>query len=343
MIRCVVLLGLTLLTGNWTAAVAESRPNVIIYLGDDHGIDFLGCYGNPAVKTPNLDTLATEGCRFDGVFAASPTCSPSRAVLWTGLHSARTGTMGHHTDCKPDLTTLPHHLKKLGYRVVAANKTDVRPESVFPWEVLKATLPKNPDHPRKYRAEGLDTAAVDRFLEDHTRTRPDMPLCLILGDNNPHVTWEPNRDFDPAKLPLPPFLVDTPKTRAALANYFQDIATLDQRVGEVMNSLAKHGLAEHSLFIYTADQGPEWPHCKWTCYDTGLHVPFIARWPGKIEPGSTSEALISFIDITPTLVDLAGGPALPQLDGRSFKQALLGKAFGMNRNGRQEQKNGPNQ
>ncbi len=305
---------------------AESRPHLIIYLGDDHGIDFVGCYGNPAVKTPNLDKLATEGCRFTGVFAASPTCSPSRAVLWTGLHSARNGTMGNHTDCKPDLSTLPHHLKKLGYRVVAANKTDVRPASIFPWEVLKATLPKNPAHARKYRAEGLDTAAVDRFLEEHTRTQPNTPLCLILGDNNPHVTWEPNRDFDPAALPLPPFLVDTPKTRTALANYFQDIATLDQRVGDVMKSLAKHGLAEKSLFIYTADQGPEWPHCKWTCYDTGLHVPFIARWPGKIQPGSTSQALISFVDVTPTLVDLAGGPALPQLDGRSFKEVLMGKA-----------------
>jgi arylsulfatase A-like enzyme len=234
--------------------------------------------------------------------------------------------MGNHTDCKPDIKSLPFFLQKLGYRVVAANKTDVRPASVFPWEVLKATLPANPEHKRKYRAEGLDTKAVDEFLEAHARTQPDTPLCLLLGDNSPHVTWEPNKEFDPAALPIPTIMVDTPKTRTALANYFQDIATMDRRVGEVLASLAKHGLAEHTLFIYTADQGPEWPHCKWTCYDTGLRVPFIARWPGKIVPGRVSDALISFVDLTPTFVDVAGGQALPSLDGRSFKEVLVGKA-----------------
>ena len=319
----VLLLGVL---GAATASAAETRPNIVVYLGDDHGIDFVGCYGNNAVHTPNLDRLASEGARFTKVFAGSPTCSPSRAILWTGLHSARNGTMGNHTDCKPGIKSLPVYLKKLGYRVVAANKTDVRPKSVFPWEELPATLPKNPAIERKYRAEGLDTQAIDRFLEEHHRTQPETPLCLLLGDNSPHVVWETNREFDPASLPVPPFIVDTPKTRQALANYYQDIAAMDRRVGEVLASLQKHDMAAHTLFIYTADQGPEWPHCKWTCYDTGLRVPFIARWPGKIKPGSVSDALISFVDLTPTFVDLAGGQAMPSLDGRSFKEVLLGKA-----------------
>lgn len=305
---------------------AESRPHIIVYLGDDHGVDFVGCYGNAAVRTPNMDRLAKEGGRFTRVFAGSPTCSPSRAILWTGLHSARNGTMGNHTDCRPDIKSIAHYLKPLGYRVVLANKADVRPAAVFPWETLKATLPANPEHPRKYRAEGLDTAAVDQFLASHVKDQPQTPLCLILGDNNPHVTWEPNREFDPAALPIPPFMVDTPKTRQALASYYQDIATLDRRVGEVMESVNRHGLAERTLFIYTADQGPEWPHCKWTCYDTGLRVPFLARWPGHIAPGLVRDALISLVDVTPTFVDIAGGPAVPSLDGRSFKEVLLGKA-----------------
>lgn len=312
----------------------ETRPNIVIYLGDDHGVDFLGCYGNTAVRTPNLDKLAKEGGRFNRVFAGSPTCSPSRAILWTGLHSARNGTMGNHTDCKPGIKSIAQYLQPLGYRVVAANKTDVRPASVFTWEILKATLPPNPEHARKYRAEGLDTAAVDRFLGEHVKKRTESPnkdkapapLCLILGDNNPHVTWEPNHEFDPEKLPVPPFMADTPTTRRALANYYQDISTLDKRVGEVLASLDRHGLTESTLFLYVADQGPEWPHCKWTCYDTGLRVPLLARWPGHVPAGSTSDALISLTDMTPTLVDLAGGPAVPSLDGRSFKQVLLGKA-----------------
>ncbi len=165
-VRAIILGLLALLASVQTllANAAQTRPNIVIYLGDDHGIDFVGCYGNPAVRTPNLDRLATQGAKFTRVFAGSPTCSPSRAILWTGLHSARNGTQGNHTDCRPDIKSIAHYLQPLGYRVVAANKTDVRPASVFPWEILKATLPPNPDHPRKYRAEGLDTDALFVFL-----------------------------------------------------------------------------------------------------------------------------------------------------------------------------------
>lgn len=307
------------------SAAPASKPNIVLFLSDDHGADFVGCYGNKSVHTPNMDALAAEGMRCTRVFAASPTCSPSRAVIFTGLHSRRNGTMGNHTDCRAEIRALPAYLKARGYRVVAANKTDVRPPSVFDWELLAATLPKNPAVNRRYRAEGLDTSKVDAFLATHVKEQPDQPLCLLLGDNAPHVVWEPNRDFDPASLALPPIMVDTPKTRAALANYYQDISTCDRHLGEILASLKKHGLEKNTLFIYSSDQGPEWPHCKWTCYDTGLRVPFMARWPGMVPAGATSNALISFTDLTPLLVDVAGGSPVAGLDGRSFKDVLLGK------------------
>jgi uncharacterized sulfatase len=307
-------------------SAAEKRPNILLFLSDDHGADFVGCYGNPVIQTPNMDALARQGLRFNRAFAASPTCSPSRAVIFTGLHSSRNGTMGNHTDCKPDIQALPAHLKALGYRVVAANKTDVRPASVFTWEPLPATLPKNPKVNRRYRGEGLDTAKVDALLAAHAKEHPDQPLCLLVGDNAPHVVWEPNETYDPAKLPIPPNMVDTAKTRAALANYYQDITTCDRHLGEVMASVKRHGFEQNTVFIYTSDQGPEWPHCKWTCYDTGLRVPFIVRWPGVVKAGATTDAMISFTDLTPLFVDLAGGSPVGGLDGRSFKDVLLGKA-----------------
>src|SRR5207253_6682791 len=127
------------------------------------------------------------------------------------------------------------------------------------------------------------------------------------------------------KLPLSPILVDTPKTRAALADYFQDIASVDRRFGEVLASLKAHGYEDNALVIYTSDQGPEWPHCKWTVYDTGLRVPFVARWPGKVKAGAVCDALVSLVDVTPTLVELAGGAVPPGLDGRSFQGVLLGR------------------
>lgn len=307
------------------SATTLQRPNIVMYLSDDHGVDFVGCYGNPAVRTPNIDALAKEGMKFNRVFAASPTCSPSRASMFTGLWPQRNGTMGNHTDCRPGTRSLPAYLQALGYRVVAANKTDVRPKSVFGWELLAATLPTDPKF-RRYRDEGLDTAKVDEFLGAHLREHPDQPLCLLLGDNGPHVVWETNKIYDPAALPMNPLLVDTPKTRLALANYYQDITTMDKRVGEVMDSLKRHGLVTNTVFIYTTDQGPEWPRCKWTLYDSGLRVPFIVRWPGVVKPGTDCDALISLVDITPTFVTIAGGRAPIGIDGISFMNVLSGKS-----------------
>jgi arylsulfatase A-like enzyme len=120
--------------------------------------------------------------------------------------------------------------------------------------------------------------------------------------------------------------VDTPKTRQALANYYQDITTTDRHVGDVLGSLKKHGLEEDTLFVYTSDQGSEWPHCKWTVYDTGLRVPFLARWPGRVPRGAVSDALASLVDVTPTFIEVAGGKVPAGLDGRSFQDVLLGQA-----------------
>ncbi len=302
----------------------SARPNIVLFLSDDHGVDYAGCYGNTAVRTPNLDALAREGMRFNRVFAASPTCSPSRAAMFTGLWPQRNGTMGNHTDCRPDIKSLPEYLKPLGYRVVAANKTDVRPASVFGWEYLRATLPT--DHKfRRYRDEGLDVAKVDAFLAEHVREHSGQLLCLLLGDNGPHVIWETNKLYDPSALPMNPLLVDTPKTRLALANYYQDITTTDSRLGQVLSSLGRHGLATNTVFIYPSDQGPEWPRCKWTLYDSGLRVPFVVRWPGVVPPGSQCDALVSLIDLMPTFTAIAGGVPPKGIDGVSFKDVLLGR------------------
>jgi N-sulfoglucosamine sulfohydrolase len=317
----------------WAAGGAGNprRPNIVLYLSDDHGWDLAGCYGNPVVRTPNIDALARQGMRFTRAFAAAPTCSPSRAVLYTGLYSPRNGLMDNHASSKPGVKSITHYLKPLGYRTVLANKLHVKPAEVFDFEYVKATLPNVPGRQRHYRDEGLDTAAVDRLLADHARNRADQPLCLILADSGPHVVWEPNRIYDPARLPLPPIAADTPITRAAMANYYQDITTTDERLGQVMGSLKRHGFEENTLLVYTSDQGPEWPRSKWTVYDAGLRVPFIARWPGRIAAGAVTDAMISFADVTPTFADVAGGEPAKDLDGSSFKPVLQGKAASFRR------------
>jgi arylsulfatase A-like enzyme len=340
---------LTGLTGRLYAAtgVSARKPHIVMFLSDDHGPEFAGCYGNKAIQTPNIDALARQGMSFTSMFTASPTCVPSRSVLYTGLYPARNGAMANHSVCKPGIKSLPSYLKTLGYRVVLADKIHVKPKEVFDFEYIKATLPPDPSQPRRYREEGLDTKVVDEFLAAHAKDKTEQPLCMILADNSPHVIWEYNKIYDPAKLPIPPYMVDTAKTRIGLANYYQDITTMDKRIGQILISLKKYGYEDNTLFIYTSDQGPEWPHCKWTVYDTGLRTPFIARWPGKVKPGAFCDAMISFVDITPTFIDIAGGPpkaglikagaagpplvgaepavAWRDLDGRSFLDVLLGK------------------
>lgn len=319
--------GLFALPGCSVFSLQSKRPNIVMFISDDHGIDFLGCYGNEDVQTPNIDALTKEGVLFTNMFAASPTCAPSRSVLWTGLYPAHNGCMRNHSACRADITALPTYLRQLGYRVVLANKYHAKPrEEVFNFEYIEAKLPRNPKNRRKYRREGLNTKDINEFLARHAQTQPDTPLCLILADSSPHVTWEPNKIYDPEKLRLSPFIVDTPLTREAMANYYQDITTMDKRVGEARAMLEKHGFAENTLFVYTSDQGSEWPHSKWTLYDAGIRVPFIAVWPGRIKPDSVCDAMISFVDITPTFIDIAGGKQPGGLDGESFLGVLLDKA-----------------
>lgn len=305
--------------------MASKRPNIVVYLSDDHGWEYLGCYGNAQIQTPHLDSLAEEGIRLTHAFTPTPTCAPSRSTLYTGFYPARHGAMGNHTKCHAHLEALPRTLRELGYRVAIAGKTHVKPGTLFDFEYIGGFLPKRAEHDRKYRAEGLDTAPVERFLSSHRQENPDQPICLILGDSNPHVTWEPNKIYDPDTLPLPPYIADTSIARKALANYYQDITTMDTRIGEVDKMLETHGYADDTLFVYTTDHGAEWPHCKWTLYDTGIRLPFLAKWHGEIPTNTVSDAMVSHVDFFPTLIDIAGGEPLDNLDGKSFKDVLLGK------------------
>lgn len=301
------------------------QPNIVIYLSDDHGWEYLGSYGNSDIQTPNLDCLADEGIRFTHAFTPTPTCAPSRSTLYTGLYPSRHGAMGNHTECLPTIETLPKLLRELGYRVAIAGKTHVKPAELFGFEYIGGFLPKREEHYRKYRAEGLDTAPVEKLLSSHRLENPNQPICLILGDSNPHVTWEPNKIYNPEALSLPPYIADTPIARKALANYYQDITTMDSRIGDVDKMLKKYGYTDNTLFIYTTDHGSEWPHCKWTLYDTGIRLPFIARWPGEIPAATATDAMISHVDLLPTLIDIAGGEPSQQMDGRSYKNVLYGQ------------------
>lgn len=287
------------------------KPNFLFIIGDDCTFRDIGCYGGQA-HTPHIDALAKEGMRFTHSFQAAPMCSPTRHNIYTGLYPVKSGAYPNHTFAKAGTKSIVHYLKPLDYKVALSGKRHIGPKEVFPFEYLPGA--KNPD-----------MKAVDEFVADVKAE--GKPFCLFACSNEPHSPHDkgdPSK-YDADKLNLPPYWVDTPETRKGYTKYLAEITYLDGQVGDLLAILKKHKLSDNTMVIFTSEQGDGLPFAKWTCYDSGLQNAFIARWPGKIKAGSTSDAMIEYVDIVPTFVDAAGGKPDPVLEGKSYLDVLLGK------------------
>ncbi len=331
-LKVVAKISLAALIGAWCmmveshasgAATSPSKPHIVLFIADDFSWNDSAPYGNWDVRTPNLEQLTIDGMKFNFAFAASPTCTPSRSAMYTGLYPMRNGAHANHSLIKDGIKTLPVYMKELGYRVVIAGKTHIGPREEFPFEYLPNS---NIMPPGKHALlwTDLNTKAVDELLSKHD---VNQPLCLIVCAHSPHVYWPDNDGYNPASLKLPPSFLDTTLTRYERAKYYTDVTWMDKQVGEVRASLAKHGFSNNTLFMFTADQGAQWPFEKWTLYDGGIRVPLIASYPDHIKPGTTSNAMISLVDLLPTMIRAGGGsPRTDDLDGRDFLPVLLGQS-----------------
>lgn len=291
-------------------ASAATPPNIVFINADDLTRDDLGAYGGQAI-TPNIDRLASEGMLFANCFQAAPMCSPTRHNLYTGIYPVRTGAYPNHTFAKEGTKSIVHHLEPLGYRVALSGKRHISPESVFPFEYSGKNNP--------------DMEAIDRLMAESKAA--GNPFCLFACSNEPHTPWNLG---DPSAYPveeieLPPYFVDTPETREGMARYLAEITYYDSQVGEILALLDKHGLAENTIVMVSSEQGSSFPFAKWTLYDAGLETSMIVRWPGKVTPGSRSEALVEYVDVVPTLLEAVGAKAVGPLDGRSFLPVLKGE------------------
>ena len=292
------------------AAYGEEKPNIVVFISDDHGQLDSTPYGAADVRTPNMDRLAADGMTFTHAFVASPACGPSRTAMLTGLWSARNGAEPNHRAKNPDVRSLPPLLHALGYEVAAFGK------------VAHNNYAKDHgfDVVRGIQIGYSDTVEVAEFLKSRDTSKP---LCLFYGTRHPHVPWGENSGYDSAAIKLPPTHVDTPATRDERARYYSDVTRADALLGE-LRDLAKAHVPGDTLFIYTADHGGQWPFAKWNLYDAGTRVPFLAAWPGRLNPGTTSDAMICWPDLLPTFIELGGGAAPEGIDGRSFAGVLRG-------------------
>jgi uncharacterized sulfatase len=285
------------------------RPNVFFVIADDMTWSDAGCYGNPDVKTPNIDKLAADGMRFTRCFTATAMCAPSRQQLYTGLYPVKNGAYPNHSRVRPGTKSLAHYLEDLGYHVGIAGKKHYAPPESYPLETLAG--------------QAEDYAAIGKFISrDKTQ-----PYCLVVASKQPHLPWNKGtaQDYDPEKLTLPPYMVDTVETRNGLAKYYAEITYLDAQIAKCMDLVDQSGTRDNTMFVFTSEQGSAFTHCKWTLYDSGIRTAFIARWPKKIKAGSVTDAMVQYVDVTPTLIELAGGRPIHGLDGFSFSPVLLGQ------------------
>jgi N-sulfoglucosamine sulfohydrolase len=296
------------------ANAAETKPNLLLIIADDCTYRDLGVYGGQA-KTPHLDRLAAEGMKFTRCFQAAPMCSPTRHALYTGLYPVKSGAYPNHTMAYDWVKSIAHYLQGAGYTTHLSGKTHINPASVFPFDYTKRAGDNNPD-----------PAAFAAVLRDGAQSK--KPFLFIAASNEPHTPWDKGdpSQYPPASLKLPPVLVDSPDTRAGFSKYLAEITYFDSQVGELLALLDQSGQRDNTLVIVLSEQGNSFPFAKWTCYDAGLQSGCIARWPGKVKPGSVSDALVEYVDVTPTFLEAAGVEHPAILDGRSFAPVLTGAA-----------------
>lgn len=316
--RCCLVIAAVLLAASVRADDAQQAPgqlappNLLFIIADDCTYRDIGCYGGQAL-TPHIDALAAEGMRFTRCFQAAPMCSPTRHNIYTGLYPVRSGAYPNHTFARAGTKSVVHYLKPRGYRVALSGKKHIAPQEVFPFEMSGAK--NNPD---------MD--AIENLFAECRDSK--TPFCLFACSNEPHEPYtkgDPSQ-YDPDRITLPSNFVDTPETRSTYVKYLAEISYYDWQVGECLRLLEMHGHADNTLVIVVSEQGSSFPFAKWTCYDAGLQSAMIARWPGRIAPGTISHALVEYVDVLPTFLDAARVDTPDALDGRSFLPVLTGKA-----------------
>lgn len=295
----------------------------IIYMHTHDTGKYIEPYGYPA-STPHLMELARRGTLFRKAFSASPTCSPSRAALMTGLSPHACGMNGlvNRGFRLPDYAGhLVQHLNRSGYDTVLSG---IQHEAPDPSMIGYRQVLSGPRPPGKHAEWDLDNARrAARFIGE--RTAKDKPFFLSFGMFNTH---RPFPDIAPDIHPgyiVPPFpLADAPPNRFDMAGFHTSLRTVDACVGIVTDAVREAGLQEQTVLLFTTDHGLPFPQMKCTLYDTGIEVSLILVYPGG-PPANVVDALVSQIDLFPTLCELAGVGVPERREGRSLLPLLEGR------------------
>ena len=311
---CLLVTALTwhAVSGSMPNQLQGTRPNIVFFLADDQSRPDHAVYGNTKVPTPTTLAFSKQALVFDRAYTGQAVCAPSRSMLYSGLYPIRNGCFLNHYAIRSGVKTLAAYLRELDYQVILAGKSHVKPATQFPWTehmspVREARLPR-PVIP-------LDN--IDRFMAKSG----NQPFCIIVASEYPHGPYIKNTSYKPEDIQMPPYLPSTKWNLKRATQYYASIAQKEKEFAAVLQLLEKHELESDTLVFYADDHGADMG--KFTVSDRGLRVAFMARWPEKIITGRT-QALISFADFVPTAIELAGGVAPADLDGKSLLPILTG-------------------
>lgn len=330
----ILIAAMTLLASH--AAVAVDRPNVLLITADDLGVQ-LSCYGDSTAVTPNIDRLAADCVRFRTAYVTQASCSPSRSSMFTGLYPHTNGQYGLlnanvgfrvHEHLVDDL--LPNVLKRHGYRTGIIGKLHVGPEKQFAFDVRNG--------------EGFGTRDVRLqvdFARSFIRESDGSPWFLMFNLFDPHVARKrlsdgrrgpqyfpdvvkglPVETLDGEGIePWPWQQIDTPGQRNKIAGYYNCVHRIDAAIGMLESALRESGVYENTLIVFVGDHGPPFTRGKTSCYEPGLRIPFLVRWP-KVSQSHVSDRLVSTVDIYPTILDAAEIELPGTVQGRSLRSVM---------------------
>lgn len=293
---------------------APARPNILIAIADDWSFPHASIYGDPTVRTPNIDRIAREGARFTHAFVASPSCTPSRAALLSGQAVHRLQEGGNlHSFLPKQVPVYPDLLEDAGYAVGFTRK------GWGPGRFEPGGRSRNP--------AGAQYTSFDEFVQRRDKGRP---FCFWFGSQDPHRPYEAGNGakigLKPESVRVPGFLPDSAVVRQDILDYYFEVERFDRELGQIIQALELTGELDNTIVIVTSDNGMPFPRAKANVYDGGARVPLVVRWPRVVAGGRVVDALVSLTDLAPTILEATGLKPVGVMTGHSLLPLFKGEA-----------------
>jgi N-sulfoglucosamine sulfohydrolase len=320
-------------------AEAPKRPNILMVTADDMSFDTLGCYGNKTEDiTPNLDKFAGQSLKLENGFVTVSVCQPCRSSWITGRLPQHNGTTGFNP-IAPGVPRLGQVMKEAGYYTgIVLKVPHFAPATDDDWDYINNDMPGHGREPKEF------APMLEEFLNKADKS--GKPFFLIVNITDPHRPFvgssqekakyeksgkpapKPSRIYKADEIAVPGYLPDTPGMRGELVQYYNTAKRCDDSFGVIMKTFDKTKYKDDSVVMFLSDHGAPLPFAKGSIYRQSVQTPWMIRWPGVTKAGTSNERLfVNGFDLMPTVLDMAGVPAPPYMDGKSFAPALKGDKY----------------